>query len=259
MEYMLGVSARDSVSLLVMWSCHLTRRIPAWDIADRKCSSDVSVLCRWSKFHCHGTTCWERMLGTWAFWFFPSGICFPRLSRWLFGRFLCLAQVNGGEFVDCLESVVADFDFRGLADILGTHIGFLETDYEAKVFTCAGEFVDEPLQCCLGKHCQRRAFHSQKQFWRWSWRRDEPGWRVFPRYWYEGTHRQLRSQRDRTGGERGEDSKECRGYDTALIGKGSGINTSKYTVHVMISNITSSSHNYQQNNNNNNNNNSTLT
>ena len=37
--------------------------------------------------------------------------------------------------------------------------------------------------------------------------------------------------------ERGEDSKECRGYDTALIGKGSGIN--KYTVHViMISNIT---------------------
>ena len=53
--------------------------------------------------------------------------------------------------------------------------------------------------------------------------------------------------------ERGEDSKECRGYDTALIGKGSGINTSKYTVHVMISNITSSSHNYQQNNNNNNN------
>ena len=57
--------------------------------------------------------------------------------------------------------------------------------------------------------------------------------------------------------ERGEDSKECRGYDTALIGKGSGINPSKYTVHVMmISNITSSSHNYQQNNNNNN---STLT
>ena len=51
--------------------------------------------------------------------------------------------------------------------------------------------------------------------------------------------------------ERGEDSKECRGYDTALIGKGSGINPSKYTVHVMmISNITSSSHNYQQNNNN---------
>ena len=59
--------------------------------------------------------------------------------------------------------------------------------------------------------------------------------------------------------ERGEDSKECRGYDTALIGKGSGINPSKYTVHVMmISNITSSSHNYLQNNNNNNNN-STLT
>ena len=58
--------------------------------------------------------------------------------------------------------------------------------------------------------------------------------------------------------ERGEDSKECGGYDTALIGKGSGINPSKYTVHVMmIINISSSSHNYQQNNNNNNN--STLT
>ena len=60
--------------------------------------------------------------------------------------------------------------------------------------------------------------------------------------------------------ERGEDSKECRGYDTALIGKGSGINPSKYTVHVMmISNITSSSHNYLQNNNNNNNSTLTLT
>ena len=70
---------------------------------------------------------------------------------------------------------------------------------------------------------------------------------------------QWRSQRDRTGGERRR-FKECRGYDTALIGKGSGINPSKYTVHVMmISNITSSSHNYLQNNNNNNNSTLTLT
>ena len=29
--------------------------------------------------------------------------------------------------------MVADFDFRGMADILGNHIGFLETDCEAKV------------------------------------------------------------------------------------------------------------------------------
>ena len=45
--------------------------------------------------------------------------------------------------------MVADFDFRGMADILGTHIGFLEADFEAKVYTCPGEFGDEPLQCCL--------------------------------------------------------------------------------------------------------------
>ena len=45
--------------------------------------------------------------------------------------------------------MVADFDFRGMADILGTHIGFLEADFEAKVYTCAAEFGDEPLQCCL--------------------------------------------------------------------------------------------------------------
>lgn len=29
--------------------------------------------------------------------------------------------------------MVADFDFGGMADILGNHIGFLETDCEAKV------------------------------------------------------------------------------------------------------------------------------
>ena len=46
------------------------------------------------------------------------------------------------------------FDFRGMADILGTHIGFLEADFEAKVYTCAGEFGDEPLQCCLEMRCE---------------------------------------------------------------------------------------------------------
>ena len=50
--------------------------------------------------------------------------------------------------------MVADFDFRGMADILGTHIGFLEADFEAKVYTYAGEFGDEPLQCCLEIRCE---------------------------------------------------------------------------------------------------------
>ena len=57
--------------------------------------------------------------------------------------------------------MVADFDFRGMADILGTHIGFLEADFEAKVYTCAGEFGDEPLQCCLAK-CVAKAVSSAK-------------------------------------------------------------------------------------------------
>ena len=50
--------------------------------------------------------------------------------------------------------MVADFDFRGMADILGTHIGFLEVDFEAKVYTWAAEFGDEPLQCCLEMRCE---------------------------------------------------------------------------------------------------------
>ena len=50
--------------------------------------------------------------------------------------------------------MVADFDFRGLANILGTHIRFLEADCEAKGFTCAGKFVDKPLLCCLRVCCE---------------------------------------------------------------------------------------------------------
>ena len=111
----------------------------------------------------------------------------------------------------------------------------------------------------LPQHCQRRAFHSQKQFCLWSWRRDEQ-----VEEFTLGTGMEVHTVSGGVKGigqeERGEDSKECPGYDTALIGKGSGINPSKYTVHVMmISNITSSSHNYQQNNNNNNNSTLTLT
>ena len=70
------------------------------------------------------------------------------------------AQVHGDdgtevvEFDDYIKSVVVHFDFRCLADILSTHIGFLEADCEAKRFTRAGEIVDEPLHCCLGVCCQ---------------------------------------------------------------------------------------------------------
>ena len=37
--------------------------------------------------------------------------------------------------------MVTDFDFGCLADILGTQIGFLEADCEAKLFTRVGEIV----------------------------------------------------------------------------------------------------------------------
>ena len=50
--------------------------------------------------------------------------------------------------------MVANFDFGCLADILGTHIGFLEADWEANRFTHTGEIVDEPLHFCLGVFCQ---------------------------------------------------------------------------------------------------------
>ena len=36
-----------------------------------------------------------------------------------------------GEFVDYLESVVADFDFKDMTEILCTHIGLFETQCEA--------------------------------------------------------------------------------------------------------------------------------
>ena len=40
-----------------------------------------------------------------------------------------------GEFVDYIKGAVADLDYRDLAYILGTRIGLLEADCEAKVFT----------------------------------------------------------------------------------------------------------------------------
>lgn len=74
-----------------------------------------------------------------------------------------------GEFVDYLESVVADFDFKDMTEILCTHIGLFETQCEAKF---AGKLVDKPpqWQCCLGmrqqrgQYRQRRACHTQVQF-----------------------------------------------------------------------------------------------
>ena len=58
--------------------------------------------------------------------------------------------------------MVADFDFRGLADILGTHIGFLKANSKVKVFTYAGEFVDEPL-CIAISECVSNAASSSKR------------------------------------------------------------------------------------------------
>ena len=79
--------------------------------------------------------CGERMLCRCAFWCFQSGIFFPRFLGQIehdAGGFAdslrdLKAQVHGdsgtevGEFVYYLESVVGDFDFRGMADILGNH------------------------------------------------------------------------------------------------------------------------------------------
>ena len=40
-----------------------------------------------------------------------------------------------GEFVDYIKGAVADLDYRDLTYVLGTRIGLLEVDCEAKVFT----------------------------------------------------------------------------------------------------------------------------
>ena len=90
-------------------------------------------------------------------WAFSVWNLFSRLSwsiwtwcRWLcrfFGRFLSQGSISWGrwnrlgEFADYIENVVADFDYKGLADILGTHIGFLEADCEAKVFALANLLI----------------------------------------------------------------------------------------------------------------------
>ena len=75
-ECMLGKPARDSISLLGMWYCHLMPKM-CRSIAGGKSSSGVPVWCRWSKFHCRRATGWKRMLGRCAFGRFQSEICFP--------------------------------------------------------------------------------------------------------------------------------------------------------------------------------------
>ena len=47
-----------------------------------------------------------------------------------------------GEFVDYLESVFADLDFRGMADILYTHIGLFET-------RCGAKFAGDAASECV--------------------------------------------------------------------------------------------------------------
>ena len=65
--------------------------------------------------------------------------------------------------------MVTDFDFRGLADILGTHIGFLEAaDCEANVFTRAGEFVGTRAYCIAVLECFAKAASSAKSMSRTS-------------------------------------------------------------------------------------------
>ena len=64
------------------------------------------------------------------------------------GEFWFKAQDYGvggtevGEFVDYLVSVFANFDFRGMADILYTHIGLFETQ-------CGAKFVGDAASECV--------------------------------------------------------------------------------------------------------------
>ena len=103
--------------------------------------------------------------------------------------------------------MVADFDFRGLADILGTHIGFLKANSKVEVFTYAGEFVDEPLHCYL-RVCfqcsiviEENVTHKNSfEFGLGTEASHVEG--VYRRYGYEGTHHQWKSQRHRTRGTR---------------------------------------------------------
>ena len=136
-----------------------------------------------------------------------------------FWRFCVKARVHGdggtevGKFVDYHESVVADFDFRGMADILGTHIGFLEADFEAKVYTCAGEFGDEPLQCCLEMRCEGSIVSEEQVTHKYSF---DFGFGAEASHVEEFTVGQVwRYTPSGIKGvgqeERGEDSKKCRG------------------------------------------------
>ena len=85
--------------------------------------------------------------------------------------------------------MVADFDFRGMADILGTHIGFLE-------MRCEGTIVsDEQVthKCSFDFGFGAEASHVDEftvgRVWRYT----------------------LSGIKGRGQGERGEDSKKCRG------------------------------------------------
>ena len=104
--------------------------------------------------------------------------------------------------------MVADFDFRGLADILGTraHIGFLEADSVRPKFSHLLPNLLMGLRIAVSG-CVAKAASSAKSM------------DITHKYSFEltidggtglGTHRQWKSQRHGIrGGE--EDSKECRG------------------------------------------------
>ena len=116
--------------------------------------------------------------------------------------------------------MVADFDFRGLADILGTHahIGFLEADSVMPKFS---HLLPNLLMglCVAVSGCVAKAASSAKSMditHKYSFdfglgEEESHPEDVNHRCGYGlGTHRQWKSQRHGTrGGE--EDSKECRG------------------------------------------------
>ena len=161
------------------------------------------------------------------------------------------AQVYGGggtevgEFVDYIESVVANFDSRGLADILGIHIGFLKANSKAKVFTCAGEFVDEPLHCYLrvcfqGSIVIEKECHKQEQFWLWSWHWGEPRWRSLSsvRVWryipsVEASKAQDKREEKKIPKSVGAKTQPC--FTLLSIGKESEVDPLKDTMPLMLS------------------------
>ena len=199
-ECMLGKPARDSISLLGMWYCHLMPKM-CRSIAGGKSSSGVPVWCRWSKFHCRRATCWKRMLGRCAFGRFQSEICFAG-SPGPFGHgaggfadssgdFWVKAQVHEDGGTDQVYSPTTS---RMSSPILITGawltswaltLVFLRLIVRPKFSRwriCWEASALLARRVLPRQHRQQRACHAQEQFWLWSWCGGELGWRVY-RLW----------------------------------------------------------------------------